>query len=60
LRDVSQRADQKLREAAEFTASLYLTAWQNSADLELPDFQEENRRITDGPAGGLSPADPAE
>ena len=32
----AQLADERLRAAAEFTASLYLTAWRHSAKLKLP------------------------
>ncbi len=41
-------AVERTRDAAQFTASLYLTAWRNSSQLELPsylsrNFDEENR-----------------
>jgi hypothetical protein len=53
---VNRFAAGRLRAAAEFTASLYLTAWANSAKIMLPDWHVEHRRDTDSPPEAVRPA----
>ncbi len=54
--DVAEFTTERMKAAAEFTAALYLTAWQDSAKIELPDWHRA--RTTTRPAPTTQPAGP--
>ena len=53
---VTDFAQDRLRAAAQLAASLYLTAWRDSAKLSLPDWHIRELTVTEGAPAASQPA----
>ena len=54
--NVAAFADDRLRAAAQFIATLYLTAWRDSARIDMPEWYIRQREATEGPTARKAPA----